>query len=95
MWTTGEFARLGQPSPRMLRHDDEGPLLSPAHMDAHTDYRFYAIAQLGRLHRLVALHDLGFTSEQVRPFLDQARPTEQLRGMLKMRKAQIAQNLCI
>lgn len=41
----------------------------------------------------MALRDLGFTLEQVRSFLDQALPTEQLRGMLKIRKAQIARNL--
>lgn len=62
-------------------------------MDSQTGYRFYAIAQLGRLHRLGALHDLGFTLAQIRPFLDQDLPVEQLRGMLTMRRAQIAQNL--
>jgi effector-binding domain-containing protein len=50
MLTISEFARLGQVSPRMLRHYDETGLLAPARVDAQTGYRFYDVAQLGRLH---------------------------------------------
>jgi DNA-binding transcriptional MerR regulator len=64
-------------------------LLAPAQIDAHTGYRFYDVAQLARLHRLVALRELGFSLEQIRPEL----PAGELRGMLRMRKAQIEQNL--
>ena len=67
MLTISEFARLGQVSPRMLRHYGETGLLAPAQIDAHTGYRFYDVAQLSRLHRLVALRELGFSLEQIRP----------------------------
>jgi DNA-binding transcriptional MerR regulator len=69
MLTISEFARLGQVSPRMLRHYGETGLLEPAQIDARTGYRFYDVAQLARLRRLVALRELGFSLEQIRPIL--------------------------
>src|SRR5262245_51954140 len=93
MLNIGEFARLGQVSPRMLRHYDETGLLKPSRVDPHTGYRFYAAGQLGRLHRLLALRDLGFSLEQTRPMLDDDLSLEQLRGMLMLRRAQIEQDV--
>lgn len=93
MLTISEFARLGQVSPRMLRHYGETGLLTPAQLDPQSGYRLYEVAQLGRLHRLVALRELGFSLEQIRPILDEELPPAELRGMLRMRKAQTEQNL--
>jgi DNA-binding transcriptional MerR regulator len=93
MLTIGEFARLGQVSPRMLRHYDETGLLTPDEVDPQTGYRFYDVVSLGRLHRLLALRDLGFTLEQIRPLLEDGVSVEQLRGMLLLGRAQIEQNV--
>src|SRR5262245_11421829 len=93
MLSIGAFARLGQVSPRMLRHYDETGLLVPARVDPQTGYRTYEVAQLGRLHRLLVLRDLGLTLEQIRPVLDGDPSVEQLRGMLMLRQAQIAQDV--
>lgn len=89
MLNIGEFARLGQVSPRMLRHYDATGLLKPSLVDPQTGYRSYEVAQLGRLHRLLALRNLGFALEQIRPMLDDHTSIEQLRGMLRLRQAQI------
>jgi DNA-binding transcriptional MerR regulator len=93
MLNIGEFARLGQVSPRMLRHYDETGLLRPSEVDPQTGYRLYDVAALGRLHRLLALRDLGFTLEQIRPLLEDDLPVEQMRGMLRLGRAQIEQNV--
>ena len=93
MLTIGEFARLGQVTPRMLRHYDEIGLLRPAHVKPSTSYRSYTVIQLARLHRLLALRDLGFTLEQIRELLQDDLPIEQLRGMLRIRQAQIEQSV--
>jgi DNA-binding transcriptional MerR regulator len=93
MLTIGAFARLGQVSPRMLRHYDETGLLTPSRVDPQTGYRSYDVAQLGRLHRLLALRDLGFTLEQTRPILDSELPIDELRGMLRLRQAQIERDV--
>ena len=89
MLTIGDFARLGQVSPRMLRHYDEIGLLRPDRVDDPTGYRHYGAHQLARLHRLVALRDLGFHLDQIRSILDAEVTVEELRGMLRMRRAQI------
>lgn len=89
MLTIGEFARLGQVSPRMLRHYDELGLLPPELVDSDSGYRFYTVHQLGRLHRIVALRDIGFGLEQIRQMLSQDISVQELRGMLRLRRAQI------
>lgn len=77
----------------MLRHYDELELLSPEHVDPANGYRRYGFGQLDRLHRLVALRDLGFRLDQIGELLDGNVTVEQLRGMLQLRRAQIAQNV--
>jgi DNA-binding transcriptional MerR regulator len=91
MLNIGEFARIGQVSPRMLRHYDRIGLLVPDRVDPDTGYRSYGIRQLERLHRLLALRDLGFTLEQIRSLLDRHAPVQELRGMLELRRAQLEQ----
>jgi DNA-binding transcriptional MerR regulator len=89
----GEFARLAQVSPRMLRHYDQLGLLRPERVDPDTSYRAYSVGQLTRLHKLLALRDLGFTLEQIGVLLGDEPPTEQIRGMLRLRQAQIEETL--
>jgi DNA-binding transcriptional MerR regulator len=93
MLSIGEFARLGQVSPRMLRHYDQLGLLRPDSVDSWTGYRSYSVQQLERLHRLVALRDLGFKLEQITELLDQEPGVEQLRGMLRLRQAELEQTV--
>ncbi|QDY76413.1 MerR family transcriptional regulator [Streptomyces qinzhouensis] len=89
MFTIGDFARHGRVSARMLRHYDAIGLLRPEHTDPRTGYRHYAAAQLAVLNRIVALKDLGFTLDQVRRILDDRVGTEELRGMLLLRRAEL------
>jgi DNA-binding transcriptional MerR regulator len=93
MLNIGEFARLGQVSPRMLRHYDQLGLLKPERVDPDSGYRSYGVHQLVRLHRLLALRDMGFTLEQIGGLLDGDPPLEQLRGMLRLRRAQLEQSV--
>ncbi|MFF0746444.1 MerR family transcriptional regulator [Streptomyces sp. NPDC004111] len=89
MFTIGDFARHGRVSVRMLRHYDETGLLHPARVDPFSGYRHYTAAQLSRLNRIIALKDLGFTLVQVRDILDEKVGTEELRGMLRLRQAEL------
>lgn len=90
MFSIGDFARHGRVSVRMLRHYDAIGLLRPAHVDPHSGYRGYTAGQLARLNRIIALKDLGFRLEQVREMLDGQVSAEQLRGMLLLRRAELA-----
>ncbi|MFE5794025.1 MerR family transcriptional regulator [Streptomyces sp. NPDC056503] len=89
MFTIGDFARHGQVSVRMLRHYDGIGLLRPAHVDPHSGYRFYTADQLARLNRVIALKDLGFTLEQVGAILGDEIGAGELRGMLRLRQAEL------
>jgi DNA-binding transcriptional MerR regulator/effector-binding domain-containing protein len=89
MFSIGEFARHGRISVRMLRHYDSIGLLRPAYVEESSGYRFYEAAQLSDLNRIVALKDLGFTLEQVRTILAEHVSAAELRGMLRLRKAEI------
>ncbi|MDQ0791315.1 MerR family transcriptional regulator [Streptomyces sp. B3I8] len=89
MFTIGDFARHGRVSVRMLRHYDATGLLRPAHVDPATGYRHYTAAQLARLNRIIALKELGFTLRQVRDIVDEKVGAEELRGMLRLRRAEL------
>jgi DNA-binding transcriptional MerR regulator len=89
MFSIGDFARHGRVSVRMLRHYDATGLLQPAHVDRVTGYRSYEAEQLSRLNRIVALKDLGFTLQQVQSILDEKVGVEELRGMLRLRQADL------
>ena len=89
----GDFARLGQVSVRMLRNYDELGLLVPAQVDPWTNYRSYTAGQLARLNRIVALKDLGFSLDAVGRLLDEDLSFEELRGMLRLRQAELADQL--
>jgi DNA-binding transcriptional MerR regulator/predicted transcriptional regulator YdeE len=90
MFSIGEFAKLGRVSVRMLRHYDAVGLLTPVVVDATSGYRFYNADQLRRLNRVIALKDLGFTLSQVLAILDEHVDVAELRGMLRLRRAQLA-----
>jgi DNA-binding transcriptional MerR regulator len=68
-------------------------LLKPARVDAFTGYRYYTADQLPRLNRVIALKDLGFNLEQIGDLLDENLSTDEMRGMLRLRRAQIEQEL--
>ncbi|MGC9667805.1 MerR family transcriptional regulator [Planosporangium sp. 12N6] len=89
MFSIGDFAGLGRVSVRMLRHYDAIGLLRPAAVDPASGYRFYTADQLHRLNRIVALKDLGFTLHQVRAIVDDAVNVDELRGMLRLRRAEL------
>jgi DNA-binding transcriptional MerR regulator len=89
MFSIGEFARHGRVSVRMLRHYDAIGLLRPASVDAASGYRFYQAGQLAELNRIIALKDLGFTLQQVQAILAEQVSAAELRGMLKLRRAEI------
>ncbi|MGW4896887.1 MerR family transcriptional regulator [Kitasatospora sp. NPDC004240] len=90
MFTIGDFAKHGRVSVRMLRHYDAVGLLHPVRVDPFNGYRLYGAAQLARLNRIVALKDLGFTLQQVRDVLDERVDAAELRGMLRLRRAELA-----
>jgi DNA-binding transcriptional MerR regulator len=93
MLRIGEFSRLSQVTVKALHHYDELGLIKPAHIDPITNYRFYDVKQLPRIHRIMALKEMGLSLEQIGLMLDEKMPTEHIRGMLRLKQAEIEQEM--
>ncbi len=94
----GDFSKLSRVSVKTLRFYDEMGLLKPIEVDRFIGYRYYEFDQLPRLYRTagfasVALKDLGFSLEEIGHLLEGDLSTEQMRGMLKLRQAEIRQRV--
>jgi DNA-binding transcriptional MerR regulator len=89
----GNFARIGQVTVQTLRHYDDLALLKPSEVDALSGYRYYVLDQLPRLHRILALKDLGFSLEQIAHLLENDLPPAELRGMLRLKQAELRQQV--
>ena len=90
MFKIGEFSKIAQVSGRQLRFYEQIGLFKPGYTDPHTGYRFYTVAQLPRLNRILALKDLGFTLDEIGPMLDRDVSQDELRGMLALKRAQVS-----
>ena len=93
MLKIGEFSQLSQVTVKTLHHYDEMGLLKPAHIDPFTNYRYYTVEQLPRIHRIMALKELGLSLEQIGLMLNKELPAEQIRGMLHLQQAQVQQQV--
>ncbi|WP_158748847.1 MerR family transcriptional regulator [Acidobacterium sp. S8] len=88
MFKIGEFSALTRISIKTLRYYDETGLLRPAHVDSATGYRYYSAQQLPRLHRILALKDLGFSLDQIGMALQSTITLQELRGMVTLRRTE-------
>jgi len=89
----GEFSRVGQVTVKALRVYEEMGLLIPESFDDWSGYRIYSPSQLSRLYRILALKDLGLSLEEIRVVLEHEPTTEQMRGMLALKSAQMQTKL--
>lgn len=93
MFKIGDFSKLSQVSVKTLRYYDEIGLLRPGEIDRFTSYRYYAASQLSRLNRILLLKGLGLSLDQIGRLLESDLPPDQLRGMLKLRRAEIERSI--
>lgn len=93
MLKIGDFSRVCRLPVSALRYYAELGLLTPIHVDPFTGYRYYTVEQLPRLHRILALRDLGLSLEQIGQVLNDGLSAEQIRGMLRLRQAELRQQV--
>lgn len=93
MLKIGEFSRLSQVTIKTLHHYDDLGLLKPVRIDPVTNYRFYTVEQLPRIHRIMALKEMGLSLEQIGILLEKELSTEEMRGMLHFKQAEIQQEM--
>jgi DNA-binding transcriptional MerR regulator len=89
----GEFSRLCQVSVKTLRYYDEIGLFTPADIDRFTSYRHYTLDQLPRIHRIMALKELGLSLEQIAELVNSDLPLEQIRDLFLRQQQEIQQQI--
>jgi DNA-binding transcriptional MerR regulator len=90
MFKIGDFSRLSRVSIKTLRYYDRVSLLKPAYVDPNSDYRYYTADQLATLNLILALKDFGLSLNQVSQLLAESVPLEQLHGMLRLKRTELA-----
>jgi DNA-binding transcriptional MerR regulator len=93
MFKIGDFSNLTRVPVRTLHYYDDIGLFTPQHVDPFTGYRYYSFEQLPRLNRILALKDLGFALEQIAHMLDENISADELSGMLRLRRAELQQQV--
>lgn len=93
MLKIGEFSRLSQVPVKTLRYYDEIDLFKPSEIDRFTDYRYYMLDQLPRIHSIMALKELGLSLDEISQLLRKDVPPEQIRGMFLLKQAEVQQRL--
>lgn len=89
MLKIGDFSRISQVTIKALRYYDGIGLLHPVHVDKFTGHRYYALSQLPRLNRILALKELGLALEEIQALLDSDVSPEQMRGILRLKEAEL------
>ena len=89
----GDFSQLSRVPVKTLRYYDEIGLLKPAIVDRFTSYRYYTLDQLPRLNRILAFKEFGLSLEQIAALLNENLSLEQIRGMLRLKQAEVQQHI--
>lgn len=89
----GQFAQLAKVSVRTLRYYGDNGLFKAAHVDPHSGYRSYEIAQLVELNRIIVLKELGFSLDEIVSILAEGVTTEDLIAMAKQRREDAAEQI--
>src|SRR5690349_14707171 len=93
MLRISEFSRLTRIPAKTLRYYDDIGLFCPAQVGGFTGYRYYSVNQLPRLNRILALKELGLSLEQIKDMVDNNLTPEQIRGMLRLKQAELQQQI--
>lgn len=93
MFKIGAFSQLTGVTIKALRYYDRVGLLKPQEVDRFTGYRYYTVSQIDRLNRILALKDLGLSLDEISQVLCENPSAAELRGMLRLKQAQLRQSI--
>ena len=86
LFSIGEIAAVCGVSIDTLRFYETKELISPAHIDSESGYRYYSRENLLRLRTILGLKDAGLSLLDIREYLDGGKHTDQkLAGLLERR----------
>lgn len=90
MYQIGLFSKINRITTKTLRHWDEVGLLKPERVDGYTGYRYYSSRQLPRLHRILALKQMGLGLNEIREIIDK---DEGVDIYLKLKEQELEESL--
>lgn len=90
MYRIGEFSKICRVPVSALRYYSDRGLLPPSSVDSDSGYRYYEMAQLPRLNRILALKDLGLSLDEIGSILNDQLSAAELRGMLRLKQAEMS-----
>lgn len=93
MLKIGDFSKICQVSIRALRHWDSIGLLKPALTDADSGYRYYTIAQMDDVNRILALRAMNLSLEQIATLLHDNPTPSDIRAMLRLKQAELERQI--
>lgn len=89
MLRSGAFSLAGRVSVRALRLYNACGLLPPARVDPDSGDRRSSVRQLPRLHRILALKELGLSLDEIARVLDDEPSPAELRALLERKRAEV------
>ena len=90
MYQIGLFSKINHITTKTLRHYDELDLLKPEYVDYASGYRYYTSEQLPRLHRILALKQLGLSLGEIKEIIENPVSIELL---LKLKEKELAREM--
>lgn len=89
----GAFSQMNKVTVKTLRYYDEVGLLKPVKVDDWTNYRYYSASQMPRLHRILALREIGFSIPEIKEALNDDMTTEKMIEFLSGKSSETSRNL--
>ncbi|PKM83227.1 MAG: MerR family transcriptional regulator [Firmicutes bacterium HGW-Firmicutes-14] len=93
MFKIGVFSKINRITVKTLRHYDEIGLLKPCFVDETTGYRYYSADQMPRLHRILALRQIGFSLNEIMAALEQDIDAGTMIKYLEGKQAEVARTI--
>ncbi len=85
LYKIGMFASINHVTRKALRYYDDEDLLKPKVIDQETNYRYYTLSQMGELHRILVLKEMGFKIDEIKAVFNGLNE----RDLLKKKKNQL------
>lgn len=94
LYRIGVFAQMNRVTIKALRYYDEIGLLHPEAVDEINGYRYYTSSQMPKLHKILALKEMGFSIQEIQQVIKgepeenllQRKKSELLRDMAELSK---------
>lgn len=78
MFPIGIFSKINKVTTKTLRHYEKVGLLAPEYVDESTRYRYYTSSQIPKLHRIVALKQMGLSLIEIKSVIESEESIKQI-----------------